>query len=462
MFRRKPGTKPLYTPTATKRYKSRWLRWMRGRDLQPDQVLQTATGYRLRWRSTRAADGFWELDVTPTTGGGGSGGSGGSGGGGGDGQYYTVFAFSIQSGTDTSTPGIPYDPVFPICNVFNTSQVSRFFDGRVAFMPKAENGGTVLWTTTSGLYYYDGTTVQPVGGVLPPDDAWYFEAFQLVYGTAFDSGYQIVLAYRRHNGISGNPPSVGTWAGPYQQIYSTAIVECGYVPPTGGGSDPEEGANGFFVFGECNCPDSTKMQEANPRSPWHSERRLRSFANSNAGADGFCKHEVSARFYFKVPLPEPRPDDPAEQERWKRERAADRRRRREEFLRRRREGINRTLEQIGEQTGVEQLSIAEIKRRNRAEREYLKGLSRQRKSALRQQRRAGDRENQAVRSAEKALWSKYRSLDASQRRNFTDHLYEQLSEGGLSKTQSAAAGKFRKRLNTYRENYQRLRRSRKR
>jgi hypothetical protein len=92
----------------------------------------------------------------------------------------------------------------------------------------------------------------------------------------------------------------------------------------------------------------------------------------------------------------------------------------------------------------------------------LKGLSRQRKTALRQQRHAGDRENQAVRNAEKALWSKYRSLDASQRRNFTDNLYLELSEGGLSKTQSTAAGKFRKRLNTYRENYQRLRRSRKR
>lgn len=60
-----------------------------------------------------------------------------------------------------------------------------------------------------------------------------------------------------------------------------------------------------WEVGDCDCPDKTKQQPANQDSPYQSEWSDRSWADSNAGARGFCKHEYASYKYVGDPQPQP-------------------------------------------------------------------------------------------------------------------------------------------------------------
>jgi hypothetical protein len=264
-FRRLPGTRVQYDRRSTIFYKSPRARYWRGANLRPDRRENVGgfgtLQYKFWFRSPRgpaAQNGFHivEADLNnPVGGGGGGGGSPPTGPGNcelpydAEWGYTTDYPFFDRSGIATNISGAPASFIGPISYEISAyGYPSAFFTGRFV----------------SGFYFY----LRHAGGL-----------FQLARPQYNDAPAADSL---RPNTITFVPIP----------LFDSQPDDCedpNWTPPGGGGG----GGGARYT---CTCPDYTKTEQPYLTPAWRSQGQARSWANSRAGSDGYCKHIYSAAF----------------------------------------------------------------------------------------------------------------------------------------------------------------------
>jgi len=349
MWRRTPGFKPVYNNAQTRRYKSAHRRWQLGQSLQVDGIEPDGNEMLVRFRSQRSADGFWRVRVRGPAG--------------------------------LDVPNLPYYPSPPSVppgtgpNVL-WARVVRYYVITFGVLLCRDNAAPSWPQPPNSTYTHGGTESVTVTYSAPFPRS--------LFETPFNEPSAIGLLSAVY--LTGSPPDVSYTIRTFGISY--ALDEFGYFPDDGsggggGGGGPVIGTDpANYELVSCDCPDYSKGILANPRSPWRSEQRSRTWATSRAGTAGMCKHMFATRKHFNIPTIEPRPDNPLDRARWQAARDSERALR----LKRRRAWNERRRRELAEARAILKNARARDRAEMKAIRNQLKSV-RQRRSSVAQANR---------------------------------------------------------------------------
>jgi hypothetical protein len=351
MWRRTPGFKPVYNNAQTRRYKSAHTRWQLGQSLPVVGVESVGSQRFVLFSSARSASGFWRVLATV-------------------GSSGPVFpAFSTWISDPTPYPTDPWAPGhINFYRYVYSSGASLVYNSGVPYVegdphPSESTGEEEVEGVNINVYSppFPGTITPPPPGFPSPTPPYW----------ANRGGYWAMISPVEGGGLLYLGTAAPGWNGSYPP-------PPWYEDDGGGGG----GGDGPITVVSCDCPDYTKEIAQNPRSPWRSEQRSRTWATSRAGTAGMCKHMFATRKHFNIPTIEPRPDNPLDRARWQAARDSERALR----LKRRRAWNERRRRELAEARAILKNARARDRAEMKAIRNQLKGI-RQRRSAAAQTNR---------------------------------------------------------------------------